>query len=59
LLQHNEPGSPVSAHLLQSICANQATPEREDTWSEDEDDTFLEYHSPDEVSISEDDSDDD
>jgi hypothetical protein len=59
LLQHNEPGSHVSAHLLQSIRANQGTPEREDTWSEDEDDTFLEYHSPDEVSISEDDSDDD
>jgi hypothetical protein len=59
LLQHNEPGSPVSAHLPQSIRANQVTPEREDTWSEDEDDTFLEYHSPDEASISEDDSDDD
>jgi hypothetical protein len=59
LLQSNEPGSPVSAHLLQSIRANLGTPKREDTWNEDEDDTFLEYHSPDEVSISEDDSDDD
>jgi hypothetical protein len=59
LLQDNQLGSPVSAHLLQSIHVNRGTLELVETWSEDEDGTFLEYHSLDEASISEYDSDDD
>ena len=55
----NQLGSPVSAHLVQSICLNQQTPERGEAVSADEDETFLEYHSDDEPTISEDDSDDD
>ena len=55
----NQPGSPVTAHLVQSIRLNQQTPERGEAVSADEDETFLEYHSDDEPTISEDDSDDD
>ena len=55
----NQLGSPVSAHLVQSICLNQQTPERGEAVSADEDETFLEYHSDDKPTISEDDSDDD
>jgi hypothetical protein len=58
LLHDNQPGSPVSAHLVQSIRVNQKTLERGETWSEDEDETFFEYHNADEVR-SEDNSDDD
>jgi hypothetical protein len=59
LHMENQPGSLASAHLVQSILLNQQTPQRGQTVSEDEDETFLEYHSADEASISEDDSDDD
>jgi hypothetical protein len=56
----NQPGSPVSAYLVQTIRLNQQTPDPAETVSEDEDETFLEYHSADEARISEeDDSDDD
>ena len=55
----NQLGSPVSAHLVQSIRLNQQTPERGEAVSADEDETFLEYHSDDKPTISEDDRDDD
>jgi hypothetical protein len=59
LHMENQPGSPASAHLVHSIRLNQQTPQHGQTVSEDEDETFLEYHSADGASISEDDSDDD
>ena len=55
----NQPGSPISADLVESIRRHQQTPQGNETDSEDEDETFLEYHSPDEDNISKEDSDDD
>ena len=57
----NQPGSPISTHLVESIRRHQQTPQGDesDGGDEDEDETFLEYHSPDEGNISEEDSDDD
>ena len=55
----NQPGSPISADLVESIHQHQQTPQGDETDSEDEDETFLEYHSQDEATISEEDSDDD
>lgn len=51
--------SPISADLVESIHQHQQTPQRNEIDSEDEDETFLEYHSQDEASISEDGSNDD
>jgi len=53
----NQLGSPISADLVESIRRHQQTPQGNETDSEDE--TFLEYHSQDKASISEDDNDDD
>jgi hypothetical protein len=55
----NQLGSPISANLVESIRRHQQTPQGDETDSKDEDETFLEYHSQDEASISEEDSDDD
>ena len=55
----NQPGSPISADLVESIRRHQQAPQGDEIDDEDEDETFLEYHSQDEVSISEEDSDDD
>jgi len=55
----NQPGSPISADLVESIRRHQQTPQGNETDSEDEDETFLEYHSQDKASISEEDGDDD
>lgn len=57
----NEPGSPISTDLVESIRRHQHTAQGDeiDGEDEDEDETFLEYHSPDEGNISEEDSDDD
>ena len=55
----NQPGSPISADLVESIRRHQQTPQGDETDSEDEDETFLEYHSQDEATISEEDIDDD
>ena len=55
----NQPGSPISADLVESIRRHQQTPQGDETDGEDEDETFVEYHSHDKVSISEEDSDDD
>ena len=55
----NQPGSPISADLVESICRHQQTPQGDETDGEDEDETFLEYHSQHEAIILEEDSDDD
>jgi Domain of unknown function (DUF4216) len=56
----NEPGSPISRDLVESIRRRrQQTTEDEEIENEDEDETFLEYHSPDEGNMSEEYSDDD
>jgi hypothetical protein len=54
----DEPGSPVSRELVESIRRQrQHTTQGEEIDNEDE--TFLEYHSLDEGNMSEEDSDDD
>ena len=55
----NQPGSPISADLVESIRRHQETPQCDETDDEDEDETFLEDHSQHEASISKEDSDDD
>ena len=55
----NQLGSPISADLVESIRRHQQTPKGDETNNEDEDETFLEYHSQDEATISEEDIDDD
>ena len=55
----NQPSSPISRDLVESICGHQHTAQGDETDGEDEDETFLEYHSPDEDNISKEDSDDD
>jgi len=57
----NQPSSPISRDLVESICGHQHTAQGDETdgEDEDEDETFLEYHSPDEDNISKEDSDDD
>ena len=55
----NQPGSPISVDLVESIRRHQQTPQGDETDGEDEDETFLEYHSQDKARISEEDSDDD
>jgi hypothetical protein len=56
----NEPGSPISRDLVESIRRRrQHTAEGEEIDNEDEDETFLEYHSPDEGNMSEEYSNDD
>ena len=50
----NQPSSPISRDLVESICGHQHTAQADeiDGEDEDEDETFLEYHSPDEDNIS-------
>jgi len=55
----NQPGSLIIGDLVESIHRHQQTPQGDETDAEDEDETFLEYHSPDEDNISKEDSDDD
>ena len=55
----NQPGSPISADLVESIRRHQETPQCDETDDEDEDETFLEDHSQHEAIILEEDSDDD
>ena len=55
----NQPSSPISRDLVESICGHQHTAQGDETDNEDENQTFLEYHSPDEDNISKEDSDDD
>ena len=55
----NQSGSPISVDLVESIHRHQQTPQGDETYGEDEDETILEYHSQDEASISEEDGDDD
>ena len=58
----DQPGNPVSRDLVESIRRHEHTAQGEETYDEDEDDedeTFLEYHSPDEGNMSDEDSDDD
>ena len=55
----NEPGSPVSRDLVESIRRHQHTAQGDEIDAEYEDETFLEYHSPDEGNTSEEDNDDD
>jgi hypothetical protein len=58
----NEPGSPVSRDLVESIRRDEHTAQDEDAefeGADNDDDTFLEYHSPDEGNTSEEDNDDD
>ena len=43
----NQPGSPISADLVESIRRHQQTPQGDETDGEDEDETFVEYHSQD------------
>jgi len=62
LLHMDQPGSPVSRDLVESIRRHEHIAQGEETYGEDEDDedeTFLEYHSPDEGNMSDEDSDDD
>jgi len=55
----NQPSSPISRDLVESIRGHQHTAQGDETDGEDEDETFLEYHSPDEGNMSDEDSDDD
>ena len=57
----NQPSSPISRDLVKSICGHQHIAQGDETGGkdEDEDETFLEYHSLDEDNISKEDSDDD
>jgi len=62
LLHMDQPGSPVSRDLVESIRRQEHILHGEETYDEDEDDedeTFLEYHSPDEGNMSDEDIDDD
>ena len=55
----NQPGSPISIDLVESIRPHQQIAQGDETDDEDEDETFPEYHSKDEASILEEDNDDD
>jgi hypothetical protein len=55
----NDPGSPVSRDIVHSIRQRQHRAQGEEIDNEDDDETFLEYHSPDEGNMSEEYSDDD
>jgi hypothetical protein len=58
----NEPGSPISRDLVESIRRQKHTPQGDvaEDGDDDEDETYLEYHSPEEEgNTSEEDSDDD
>jgi len=55
----NQPSSPISRDLVESIRGHQHIAQGDETDGKDEDETFLEYHSPDEDNISKEDSDDD
>jgi len=62
LHMENEPGSPDSRDLVDSIRHHQQIAQADETYvadEDEEDETFLEYHSPDEGNMSEDYSDDD
>jgi len=61
LCMDNEPGSTVSRDLVESICRQKHTTQGDETYGddEDEDETYLEYHSPEEGNTSGEDSDDD
>jgi hypothetical protein len=56
----NEPGSPISRHLVDNIRRQDHTTNGDNTQGdeEDEDDTYLEYHSPEEGNTSGEDNDD-
>jgi hypothetical protein len=49
----NQLGNPISRDLVESIRRHQQTPQGDEIDGEDEDETFLEYHSPDEGNTSE------
>ena len=61
LHMENEPGSPISRELVESIRRGQHTTlgDERDCEDKDEDETFLEYHSPNEGNTSGEDIDDD
>lgn len=57
----NEPGSPISRNLVENIHRQKHTTQGDNTHGdeEDEDDTYLQYHSPEEGNTSGEDGDDD
>lgn len=57
----NEPGSPISRNLVENIRRQKHTTQGDNTHGdeEDEDDTYLQYHSPEEGNTSGEDGDDD
>jgi len=54
----NDPGSPISRDIVETIRRRQHRAQGEEIDNDDEDETFLEYHSPDEGNMLEDSDDD-
>ena len=58
LNMNNDPGGPISRDIVETIRRRQHRAQGEEIDNDDEDETFLEYHSPDEGNMSEDSDDD-